>query len=236
MRMKTIVLRSLALSLLITLASVVNVANAQVDTTKAAQPDTLLVTPADTEVQEKGQEKEKVDRKRRDEFIAYAGINFNRLKLPEGDFEATTELGYHFGASYKRGKFFYWQIGARFNGAKYGVRIMDETLDTAYTLTISDIDIPITGGINFLSVTNRILALRVFVSAVPAFTLSVGDNDFEIGKDDINSFMFYAQGGIGVNVAFFLLEAGYNYGFDNLFEDDTASKPGQIFINLGFRF
>jgi hypothetical protein len=33
----------------------------------------------------------------------------------------------------------------------------------------------------------------------------------------------------------FVIEAGYNYGFDNLLENDTASRPGQIFINLGFR-
>jgi hypothetical protein len=45
----------------------------------------------------------------------------------------------------------------------------------------------------------------------------------------------YGQGGIGINVAFVLLEAGYNYGFQDLHKDHK-SKPGQVFVNLGFRF
>lgn len=172
----------------------------------------------------------------KNEIILYGGLNFNKLSLPEGDFESTTEIGYHFGGAFKRGKFFYWQIGARYNSAKYGVKIFMADIDTSYTIAIRDVDVPVTFGINFLSATNRLLALRAFLSAVPAYTLSVGENDYNIGKDDINSFMIYLQGGIGINISLIVIEAGYNYGFDNLLENDTASKPGQVFVTLGFRF
>jgi len=101
---------------------------------------------------------------------------------------------------------------------------------------VSDIDIPVTAGINLLSATNRVLSLRLFVSAVPAFTMKVGDNTYGISKDNVNSFVLYGQGGLGVNVAFLVLEVGYNYGFNELLTDYTDSKPGQVFINLGFRF
>ncbi len=100
---------------------------------------------------------------------------------------------------------------------------------------VRDIDIPVTGGINFLSAINRIVALRIFISAVPAFALGVGDNDLGITKDDINTFNLYGQAGLGVNVAFIVLEAGYNYGFIDMLQN-AQSKPGQVFINLGFRF
>jgi hypothetical protein len=107
--------------------------------------------------------------------------------------------------------------------------------DSTDNLGIRSIDIPVTGGINFLSALNRIVALRVFVSAVPGFALGVGDNDLGFTKDDIETFCMYAQGGIGVNVAFLVIEAGYNYGLTNVFTN-ADSKPGQIFVNLGFRF
>ena len=98
-----------------------------------------------------------------------------------------------------------------------------------------DIDIPITGGINFLSALNRIVALRLFISAVPAINLGIGENDLGITKDDINSFVLYGQAGLGVNVAFLVIEVGYNYGFQDMLKN-YESKPGQLFINLGFRF
>ena len=107
-------------------------------------------------------------------------------------------------------------------------------LDGAFS--VRSVDVPITFGINVLSITSRIVGLRVFVSAVPTFALGVGSNDINITKDNINSFMMYGQGGIGVDAAFLFLEAGLNYGFTDLFKNDIQSKPYQIFLNLGFRF
>ena len=200
MNMKSILTRGLSMCLIIVIASFYNTARAQVDTAKVTQPDTT--------VQEKDKKDKKNDKKRKDEFILYAGVNFDRLSLPESEYEATMEVGYQLGAAYKRGKFFYWQVGARYNNAVYGVKVMNGAIDTSYTLAVRDIDIPLTAGINLLSATNRILALRLFVSAVPAFTLGVGDNDYGIKKEDISSFILYGQGGIGVNVAFVVLEVG----------------------------
>jgi len=54
--------------------------------------------------------------------------------------------------------------------------------------------------------------------------------------DHINAFNLYGQAGVGVDVAFLFVEAGYNYGFIDLFKNDVKSNPNQIFINLGFRF
>jgi hypothetical protein len=198
----------------------------QVDTTAVSQPDTTA--------QVKGKEDKKGDKqddkKRRDEFIPYVGINFNQIP----DLETDLGIGYHFGFNYKRGKFFYWQVGAQFNNAGYSLT-EDGGFDTTGNIGVRNINIPITGGINFLSFTNRVLALRIFVSAVPGYVVGVGENDFDISKDELESFILYGQGGIGVNVAFLVIEAGYNYGFTNVFKP-TDSKPGQLFVNLGFRF
>ena len=227
--MKTNVIRSLAIGLIIIASSVYNGVKAQVDTTQVSQPDTTL--------QEKGKKDEKKDdKKRKDEFIVYAGPNFNNLGVSSDTYESTMKLGYHFGFDYKRGKFFYWQVGVRYNNAVYNLNYLGAEEPLEDNLAIRSIDVPITGGINFLSAINRIVALRVFVSVVPAFALSVGDNDLAIDKDAINSFIMYGQGGIGVNVAFFVLEAGYNFGFQDLLKNDIQSKPGQVFVNLGFRF
>ena len=98
------------------------------------------------------------------------------------------------------------------------------------------VDIPVAVGFNFLFFVSRIVGLRVYVSAVPSFTLGVGDNKLDISMDHINTFNFYGQAGVGVDVAFIFVEAGYNYGFKDLFKNDIKSNPNQIFVNFGFRF
>lgn len=218
---------ALVTGFLIGIASLFNISLAQVDTAKVITPDTTIQPKA---------ENEKVDRKRRDEFIVYVGPNFNSLSVAEGQLESNIKAGYHIGFSYKRGKFFYWQAGVRYNNAVYGLSDMINSPDSSDNVAIRNIDIPVTGGINFLSAVNRIVALRLFVSAVPAIVIGVNDNDLGITKDDLNTFVMYGQAGLGFNVAFFLVEAGYNFGFQDQLNNDIDSRPGQVFVNLGFRF
>lgn len=217
----------ISISLILISASFFNNAQAQADTTKVIQPDTTL--------QVKDEEPTKVDRKRRDEFGLFVGPNFNQLAVESANYESPTNVGYHLGGYYKRGRFFYWQVAARYCNAVYSLDDLTSTADTSNDFSVRSIDIPITAGVNVLSATDRILAIRLFLSAVPAFNLGVGENDLMIDKDKINQFILYGQGGVGVNVAFMVIEAGYNYGLQDLLKSDK-STPGQVFINLGFRF
>ena len=225
--MKKITKRSLFAILIIIVVSFCKFSFAQTDTAKVVQPDTTI--------QQKEKEKQKKDKKRKDEFILYAGVNMNQFYIASEKYESPIAVGYHLGGAYKRGKFLYWQVGARYNNPVYTLKDVTTGQEVSDFLILREIDVPITGGINFLSFVNRILALRVFVSLDPAFVLGVKKNDFGFTKDDLNTFVFYGQAGAGISVAFLVIEAGYNYGFQDQFKD-FGSKPGQIFVNLGFRF
>jgi hypothetical protein len=178
-------------------------------------------------------QKEKKDKKKKDRFKVFAGINFNKLNVDESQFTSKTDVGYLLGASYQRGRFFYWEIGARFNAPSFE---LTTPVDSSSMFQVNRIDVPVSVGINFLSFISRLAGLRVYVSAIPAFNLGVSGNEFGIEKDDLNSFIFLGQAGIGVDVAFIFVEAGWNYGFGNLFQEDIQSNPSQVFVNLGFRF
>jgi hypothetical protein len=199
------------------------------DTLKPAQPDTLKADPAAAATEEKTKDK----KGKKNEIILYTGVNFTSIGS-SSEVESESDLGYQLGAYYKQGRMFYWQAGARYASSKIGYKTADSTEFTG--ISISDIDFPLTLGINFTSFMNRVLSVRLFVSAVPAITLKVSDNPYGITKDDVNPFILYGQGGLGVNVAFLVLEGGYNFGFNEMLESDTSSKPGQLFVNLGFRF
>ena len=202
---------------------------AQVDTTKS-KTDTSKVMAVDTVKKTEAKDKKVTDR-----FIVYAGPNVNTMDVTSNKFEAETGVGYHVGFSYRRGGFFYWQLGARYNNAVYDFVSRTTNTDTS-TFSIKSIDVPITAGINFLSFANRVINVRAFVSAVPAFTIGVGDNDLAFTKDHVNSFVFYGQAGVGADIAFFVVEVGFNYGFGDMMKNYSGSKPSQGFLNLGFRF
>jgi Outer membrane protein beta-barrel domain len=208
-----------------------NVAMAQVDTTiKPILVDTMKAVQTDTSATALKDQK-----KKKDKFLIYAGVNFSNLDIGSSQVEANSGLGYHLGFAYKSGSFFYWQVGARYNSAVYNFVRTSTNTDTS-KLTVGAFDVPLTAGINFLSFADRLVALRVFVSAVPSFTTGVGENNLNITKDNVNSFILYGQAGIGVDIAFLMIETGYNYGFQNLLKDYSNSNPGQFYVSLGFRF
>jgi hypothetical protein len=184
-----------------------------------------------------GQEKEK---KPSSSFKVYAGLNFNELIISSEKFNTTMGVGWLIGASYKRGKFFYWELGARYNNPVYNLDDATMPFDSAQLVdgifSVRNIDVPISFGVNILSVTDRVLGLRVFIRAVPSFVIGVGDNDINISKDNINSFNLLGELGVGVDIAFLFVEVGANYGFQDLSKDYSTSNPYQVYISLGFRF
>ncbi|RLD19322.1 MAG: hypothetical protein DRI69_08650, partial [Bacteroidetes bacterium] len=192
---------------------------AQTDTTQVIQPDTIVqtdtiqVVPTDTIAQQLPQEtddttEKKEKKKKKNSFKVYAGANINTLAVSSDHFESNSDLGFQFGAAYKSGGFFYWEIGARYNNPYYDISSRDTTSSIGGSFGVSQIDIPVTAGINFLSATARLVGLRVFVSAAPSFVIGVSAGETNITKDDLNSFILNGAAGIGVDVAFFFLEAG----------------------------
>jgi hypothetical protein len=212
--------------------------------TPSAAPAQTKAEPAETQKATEGKTDDDPDKKKdkkgkKNEIILYSGANFTKLSSSD-KYESEAEIGYQLGAYYKQGRMFYWQAGARYASAKIGYKPGDSPAGTDFgSFTVSDIQIPLTLGINFTSFMNRVLSVRLFASVVPAFTLKAGNNtdsNYNITTDNVNSFILYGQGGLGINVAFLVLEAGYNQGFNELLIENTDSKPGQVFINLGFRF
>ena len=172
-----------------------------------------------------------------------AGLGLNTLNLDsEDNIVSNSTEGFNLGFSYKRGRFFYYEVGARYNYRAFSVSgVSDESNSTAESnFSVSTLDLPITGGINITSFADRLIGLRVFVSAIPSFLVSQDIDELPLEKDDINNFMLYGQGGIGIDITVFFIEIGYNYGFSNLINDidseSITSNPGQAYLNIGFRF
>ena len=207
------------------------------DTTKA-KVDTTTMMPADTAkpAQAAATTPPASEKKAKPkQFNFYIGGNSNTMSGSTASYNANSALGYQFGVAFKKGSFTYWQVGLMYNYSAFGFNTVATNIDTG-KLNVQALDIPLTVGINFLSFA-KIVGLRAYVNAMPAFTLGVGNNDFGISKDNVNSFLFYVGGGIGVDILFLMIDIGYNYGTQSLLKNSVSStNPGQVYVNLGFRF
>jgi hypothetical protein len=204
---------------------------------------TVIFAQDDSTVQDDAT-KQKKEKKARNSFKVSAGVNFNNLSLDSADeVKSNVASGYNLGLSYKRGRFLYYEVGARYNNKPFEVTDVsdpNEANQTDSSFSVSAIDIPLTGGINITSFADRLVGVRVFLSAVPSFSLGKDVDELGLDKDDITNFMIYGQGGVGIDIAFFFIEAGFNYGFSNIINDianeSIKSKPSQGYVNIGFRF
>ena len=224
--------------LFLILVFISKIAVSQIDTTAKAKQDTTAKAMLDTIATAKQDTTKPAEKKKKKSsgFIAYGAVTFSKLNMTSGDYTSTSTAGWALGLAYRKGDFFYWQVGARYNNAIYKINVPGQAPTANNSVTVTDIDIPINVGINILSITQRFMGLRVFVGAVPAFLIGVGNSDYSnLTKSNANSFNMYGQGGIGLDVLFLSIDAGYNYGFSDVFKT-AESKPGQVFVNLGFRF
>jgi len=224
------------LSLLLAIATVNAMAQVPPDSTKPKVDSTAVVAdttkPAQAAPATTATTNENAGKPKR--FSIYAGANSNTMSGSTEKYNSNSGVGFHIGVAWEKGGFVYYQFGLRYNNAVYGFNSKITSKDTG-DLKVSALDVPITLGINFLSFA-KIVSLRAFISAMPSFTLGVNDNHFGVEKDDVNSFIFYGQIGIGANIAFAFIDLGYNYGTQSLMKNSSGTNPGQAYVSLGIRF
>jgi hypothetical protein len=206
---------------------------AQVDTT--AKKDTVPVTTQPVPVATTTAATTTATQPAPKRFIIYAGPNFSSLRKSAEDISNESATGWHAGMSWRSRGFLFGQAGFRYNSAVYSIRPTTSNADGDHKFTVNSLDFPFSFGINILKATDKVFNLRGFLSAVPSFNLSVGDNDYDYDSDKIESFNFAGTVGIGVDVLIMVFEVGYNHGFIDLLKD-KESKPAQAFVNVGIRF
>jgi hypothetical protein len=175
--------------------------------------------------------KEKVH-KRVSDFKFYGGISASTIVLSNSTYEAAYAAGYNLGFAYRKGRYGYWEAGLNFNGS---VVALDDVSTLEQNMQIRFLEVPLSGGINLLGTTRRVLGLRIYGGLVPGYVVKIGDNPFGLEEGDFNQFQLGGRVGVGVDVFFLFIEAGYQYGFIDLLNDQD-SNLSQLDLRLGFRF
>lgn len=175
-------------------------------------------------------------------FGIYAGLNFSRFRnepIPDDAYRT----GYQVGIYGRSGGTVFGQIGLEYrnstsNLVRSGSAIGNPTSGTSTTGS------EIRGQINqhFLAIPayvglriGALAGLRIQAGAELSSQVAIGNNNFQLGNDDIQRTILNGLLGAGINLGPVTLDAVYNHGLQNVFAGlDTKRNMWQF--NVGFRF
>ena len=176
-----------------------------------------------------------------------AGINLSNVSTTPSGTKTSAKMGYQFGGSIMFGSRLYLSPGIYYfqQVTQYVISNPDGST-TARTSDekIAGVKIPILVGFKFIDPdTDPTVNFRVFAGPSVNFNTT---NKFShgFGSDPIKwkKNTWGAQIGAGVDVSFFFVEAGYEFGLSSTYEGDAASqnfkdiKHNTFVLNVGARF
>lgn len=159
-----------------------------------------------------------------------AGVNITGIgNAPEG-VETSDDLGYFVGGDIRFGKFFFVQPGLYYQHQTVNFDLGDGTSDG---LGVSSFMIPLQVGVD---VDLKLLGAELGVGPTLTFNTSVGDNDLDIVKDDLNNTRFGGLVSAKAYVLFIGGFIGYQFDFTEAVKNGGGGGFNQWMFGLGVNF
>jgi hypothetical protein len=185
----------------------------------------------------------------------FGGINIGsvttegtRFTLVDSSLHAKSidgQLGYQAGISMTFGNHFYVSPGIWYGTYTSNTYLIEEgkdnnDIDFEKETTISTIAVPVRLGFRFINPNaENIFNIRIYGGITGAHVLSVnhkGDDEIKLDEKDFEKLLVSATGGVGVDVLFFFLDAGYDLGLTGYEKNADKSRHNSMFVNLGVKF
>ena len=174
-------------------------------------------------------------------FSPKVGMNFSGLEKELMDFKTNARVGYNVGFDLRIGDgFFQLHPGAHYHSFSADLisrdNIDEQRPDLKEKTTIQQIKVPLNIGLN-LTGDGGIIGIYAKGGLTPSVLLGVKERaDFELTKDDLNTFVVGTNFGIGVDILN-LINVDFNYeiGMTNLF-DGQDSKNNVFTVGVGLVF
>ncbi|GAB3992110.1 hypothetical protein GCM10028807_24460 [Spirosoma daeguense] len=169
-------------------------------------------------------------------FGIYAGVNFSRFRnepIPDGAYRA----GWQAGIYGRTAGTVFGQLGVEYRTSTSNL-VRSGTGQTSQTpsqirgqIDQQFVAIPAYVGLRI----GGALGLRIQAGAELSTLVVNSSNEFGIGRDDVRRTLLNGLGGVGINLGPLTLDAVYNVGLQNVF-DNNDTKRNMLAFNLGFRF
>jgi hypothetical protein len=168
-----------------------------------------------------------------------AGLNFSTLSDPPSGFTSKGSLGWQFGGNLRLGGKIFLQPGLQI--AQFGSELSRDDINPfntdTFKTTLTMLRIPLLAGVQFLDTQTKD-AVNWNMHAGFAIEMVLGTTGL-LTTDDINTSLFSAVIGAGVDIYSVTLDIDYELGLSKFYKDSgrfsTNTKNNVLLISLGWK-
>jgi len=164
------------------------------------------------------------------------GMNFMTLSDPPEGTNFSTSVGYSVGVDLRFGERFQFQPGVHWFQTATAVETSTQEIEVSEDLIKQFIKLKAMVAYNLID--NGAFKLRINAGPAYDFLVNVDEKDEFFDQDDFKNGIFYAQGGVGVDILFLSAEVGYAQGLTQSFdfEDSPDSRMSGFYFTVGVVF
>lgn len=166
------------------------------------------------------------------------GVNFSGIDAKLNDINAEARVGWNAGIDFRFGKALFFNPGIHYYN--YTARLLKDVdnpndVDIREETTIRNLKIPVNIGLK-LTGNDGLLQIYAKGGAAATYTLGVQEkNGFAFDKDSLKDWTFGANVGLGVDILFLTIDATYEIGLTDFF-NDVEGKNNVFTLSAGLKF
>lgn len=166
----------------------------------------------------------------------YIGPNFSNINIKSPNLSVQNHSGFQLGGFYRKGGFVYGQMGLEYLKIQTNLITTDSSGETSGAVDLNRLQLPLYGGLNLLNVSKKILNVRAYAGPVITYTMNASSFNPDFSMTDFSRFGINGTIGAGLDVLIFSVDAGYNFGLNNLFRRSYNGSGDYAFVNVGLKF
>lgn len=174
---------------------------------------------------------------------AFIGPNLSTHAVEGNEFNASNRFGYQLGGFLRYGEFIYLQSGLTYFSMNSRLSSLITGLPPGGPTEVADkvnvryLQLPVLAGVRFFQQDRRNLALRLQGGGNVSMLMGVSNNALQLSSNDYQNLWLGAQAGLGMDVWFFSLDLGYQWGLSNAFSrENFDGRYRMTTLSLGVTF
>lgn len=175
----------------------------------------------------------------------FIGPNLSTHAVEGDELNASNRFGYQLGGLLRYGDRVYLQSGLTYfsmsSRLSYPIPIPVPSpgapVEVADRVNVRYLQLPVLAGVRFYQQRRRDLGLRLQAGPAISMLMGVNDNELQLSSNDYRNLWLGAQAGLGMDVWFFTLDLGYQWGLSNAFSrENYDGRYRMTTLSLGITF
>lgn len=166
----------------------------------------------------------------------FVGTNLSTYAVQSDQPETSARFGYQFGAYIRYGERFYLHSGLTWY--RVSVRMSQSTplLSAEDRVGVNIVQLPLLAGLNVFEQEDKGRTFRLQAGPAVSVLTGVNENVLQLSGDDFSNLWLSAQVGAGVDLWILTLDAGYQWGLNDVFSSDGAEGTHRMAtLSIGIR-